>query len=88
MAIAVDTTIKKITDGLGLATIPIVVCTDSFSLYECLVKLGTTKEKRLMIDVMSLRESYQRRELQEIRQINGKDNIADALTKTGPNLAL
>jgi len=88
MAIAVDTTIKKITDGLGLATIPIVVCTDSFSLYECLVKLGTTKEKRLMIDVMSLRESYQRRELQEIRWINGKDNIADALTKTGPNLAL
>ena len=47
--------------------IPIVVCTDSYLLYECLVKLGTTKEKRLMIDIIALRQSYKRRELFEIR---------------------
>jgi hypothetical protein len=47
--------------------ISIVVCTDSFSLYECLVKLGTTKEKRLMIDIMALRQLYERRKLYEIR---------------------
>ena len=88
IVITVDTIIKKITDGLGLIIILIVIYTDSFLLYEYLVKLGTTKEKRLMINVMLLRELYQRRELQEIRQINGKDNIADTLTKTGPNLAL
>jgi hypothetical protein len=33
----------------------LVVYIDSKSLYECLVKLGTTREKRLMIDIMCLR---------------------------------
>lgn len=63
MSIAISTTIKIITDQLCLPTIPIVVCTDFYSLYECLVKLGTTKEKRLIIDIMALRQSYERREL-------------------------
>jgi hypothetical protein len=70
-AIAIGTTLKMITDRLKLPTIPIIVCTDSYSLYECLVKLGTTKEKRLMIDIMALRQSYKRRELFEIRWIHG-----------------
>jgi hypothetical protein len=88
MAIAIDSTIKQITGQLGLTPIPIIVCTDSYSLYDLLVKLGTTKEKRLMIDVMALRQSYERRELQEVRWINGNDNPADALTKSSPNTAL
>lgn len=65
-----------------------MVCTDSFSLYECMVKLGTTKEKRLMIDVMAVRESYERRELSEVRWIVGQDNPADAMTKSNANKAL
>ena len=77
-----------ITDQLDLPAMPTIVCTDSYSLYECLVKLGTTKEKRLMIDIMALRESYERRELYEIRWINGLDNPADAMTKAKPNGAL
>ena len=85
---ALNTTINQILSQLSLLTIPKIVCTDSYSLYECLVKLGTTKEKRLMIDIMALRESYQRRELYEIRWINGLDNPANAMTKTNPNKAL
>jgi hypothetical protein len=88
MAIAINTTIKMITDQLDLPRTPIVVCTDSYSLYECLVKLGTTKEKRLMIDIMALRQSYERSEIAEIRWIDGKDNPADAMTKSAPNKAL
>ena len=57
MAIAINTTLKMIKDQLGLPEIPMIACTDSYSLYECLVKLGTTKEKRLMIDIMALRQS-------------------------------
>jgi hypothetical protein len=52
---AIYSTYNLIFKQLGLDKIPIIVCTDSFSLYECLVKLGTTTEKRLMIDIMALR---------------------------------
>jgi hypothetical protein len=51
-------------------------------------KLGTTKEKRLMIDIMALRESYENREILEVRWINGLDNPADSLTKRSPNTCL
>ena len=33
----------------------LVLYTNSKLLYNCLVKLGTTQEKRLMIDIMCLR---------------------------------
>ena len=59
IVITVDTIIKKITDGLGLIIILIIIYIDSFLLYEYLVKLGTTKEKRLIINIMLLRELYQ-----------------------------
>ncbi|EKD20888.1 polyprotein [Drepanopeziza brunnea f. sp. 'multigermtubi' MB_m1] len=48
---------------LGILNFLVVVCIDSYSLYECIVKLGTIKEKRLMIDIIAIRESYERREL-------------------------
>ena len=41
-----------------------------------------------MIDIMALRESYERREILEIRWINGQDNPADAITKKDPNSSL
>jgi hypothetical protein len=88
MAISISTTLNMITEQLGIGRIPVVICTDSFSLYECMVKLGTTKEKRLMIDIMAIRESYERRELSEIRWIVGKGNPADAMTKSTANSAL
>ena len=88
MAIAINIMIRMITSQLGFSSTPIIVCTDSYSLYECLVKLGTTKEKRLMIDIMALCQLYERREIAEVRWINGKDNPADAMTKLTPNKAL
>jgi hypothetical protein len=41
-----------------------------------------------MIDIMALRQSHERRELFEIRWINGLDNPANAMTKSTPNKAL
>jgi hypothetical protein len=63
-------TLTIIIKQLGLLIIPIIVCTDSYSLYEYLVKLGIIKKKRLIIDIMAIRESYENRELFEIRWIN------------------
>jgi hypothetical protein len=67
IGIAIATTLRMITERLRLPAIPLVICTDSYSLYECLVKLRTTKEKRLMINIMALRQSYERRDITEIR---------------------
>lgn len=88
MAIALATTLSMITGLMGLPRVPLVICTDSYSTYDLLVKLSTTSEKRLMIDVMALRQSYERREIEEVRWIHGDDNPADAFTKTRPNKAL
>lgn len=62
--------------------IPLLIATDSNSLYECLVKLGTTVEKRLMVDIMCLRQAYERRLISEIMWIEGGSNPADAMTKS------
>jgi hypothetical protein len=67
MSFAIGSTLTMIIKQLGLLTIPIIVYTNSYSLYECLVKLGITKKKRLIIDIMAIRESYENRELFEIR---------------------
>lgn len=88
ISIAITTTLAMITKQLKVEDVPLVVCTDSFSLYECLVNLGTTKEQRLMIDVMAILPSYECREISEIRWINGSDNQADSMTKSNLNKAL
>lgn len=78
MAASIKTTMELILD----IKLPLTVCTDSKSLYDCIVKLGTTQEKRLMVDLMCLRQSYERREITEIKWIDGKSNPADAMTKS------
>ncbi|KHJ30532.1 hypothetical protein EV44_g3546 [Erysiphe necator] len=84
----IKTTLDNILKQLNLPQVPLILCTDSRSLYECLTKLGTINEKRLMIDVMALRQSYEQREITEIRWIDGRDNPADSMTKGTPCVAL
>jgi hypothetical protein len=85
MGAAIKSTIQRI---LQLEQLPLVLCTDSKSLYDCLVKLGTTQEKRLMVDLMCLRQAYERREITEVKWIRGGNNPADAMTKAKPCQAL
>jgi hypothetical protein len=46
MAIAIESILNTIAKRLELSSVPIVVCTNSFSLYECLVKLEIIKKKK------------------------------------------
>ena len=62
--------------------IPLIVCTNSKSLYNCLVKLRITYKKRLIIDVISMRKAYERREIAQVKWIANKSNPADSITKT------
>jgi hypothetical protein len=67
IAIIISTMIKMITKQLGFSQTLIVVCTNSYLLYECLVKLGITQEKRLIINIIILRQLYEQRKITEIR---------------------
>ena len=59
--------IKTILNLILYKDILLVICTDSKSLYNCLVKLSIIQEKRLIIDVISMREAYKRREIAQVK---------------------
>jgi hypothetical protein len=54
MIIIIGTTLKIIIDRLKLPIIPIIIYTNLYSLYKCLVKLSTIKEKCLIINIIVL----------------------------------
>ena len=81
---AIKLTVNKILN----INLPLIICTDLKSLYNCLVRLGTTQEKRLIINVMCLQQVYERREITEVKWINGNTNPADVIIKGKPYLAL
>jgi hypothetical protein len=86
--IALAIILRLITDQLRLPEILLIICTDSYSLYECIVKLGITQKKRLIIDMMFFRQFYERRKITEIKWIHNQDNPANALTKAAANKAI
>lgn len=59
--------VKSTVDLILNIDLLLVLYTDSKSLYDCLIKLGTTQEKRLMIDVMCLRQAYEHKEITEVK---------------------
>jgi hypothetical protein len=77
MSSAIKSTIEKIL----WISLHLIIYTDSKSLYDCLIKLRITQEKRLIIDLMCLCQLYKRREITEVKWINGSTNPADTMTK-------
>jgi hypothetical protein len=60
----------------------LIFCTDLKSLYDYLIKFDTTQKKRFMIDVMSLRQLYERRKIIEMKWINDINNSIDFIIKS------
>ena len=63
--------------------VPIYAHVDSRTVFNTVAKHNSTLEKRLQIDVHSIRQSYRRGEIYSLSWISGKTNPADGLTK-GP----
>jgi hypothetical protein len=76
-----DSMIKSIIERILNIFLSMILLTDSRSLYDCLVKLEITSEKRLMIDLMCFRQSYERKNITKIRWIDDDSNSANAMTK-------
>jgi hypothetical protein len=53
-----------------------------------LVKFGITQEKRLIINILALRQLYKRKKIAEIRWIHNRDNPANAFIKVTANSSL
>jgi hypothetical protein len=54
IVIIIGITLKIIIDRLKLFIISIIVYTNLYSLYKCLVKLSTIKKKCLIINIIAL----------------------------------
>jgi hypothetical protein len=63
----VDSVLKAILTKILDVIVLLILATNSKSLYDCLVRLETTIEKRLMMNVMILRQCYERREITEMK---------------------
>jgi hypothetical protein len=62
----VELIFKSIFIKMLVINIFLILITDSKFLYDCLIRLSIIVDKRLMIDVMTLRQFYERREITEI----------------------
>jgi hypothetical protein len=62
----VKSILKSILIKMLVIDILLTLITDSKFLYDCLIRLSITIEKRLMIDVMTLRQFYERRKITEM----------------------
>jgi hypothetical protein len=63
----VDSVLKAIFTRMLNVIVLLILATNSKSLYDCLVRLGIIVEKRLMMNVMILRQCYERREITEMK---------------------
>jgi hypothetical protein len=60
--------------------VSLIYCINSKSLYDYLIKFDTTQKKCFMINVMSLRQSYERR-IMKIKCIHEINNSIDSMIK-------
>lgn len=82
--VIIKITLRKM---LGSAVL-LILYTDSKSLYNYLIKFGITQKKQLMVDMMSLCQSYKRWEITKIRWIYRRYNLMNSIIKAKLSSAL
>jgi hypothetical protein len=63
----IGTAIKSTLDKALQVNLPLIICTNSKSLYDCLVQLGTMQEKHLIINVICLCQAYEQRQITKVK---------------------
>ena len=64
-------------------TIPVVVYVDNKSVTQALFSTKLVDDKRLQLDIASIKESMDRNEIRSINWIQGDSQLANCLTKRG-----
>jgi hypothetical protein len=84
----VDSVLKVILTKMIDILVSLILITDSKSIYDCLIRLEITVEKRLMMNVMILRQCYEKREIIKMKWIHKFNNLVDFMTKSKSSSAL
>ncbi len=61
--------------------VPVLLFTDSRSIFDTITKLSTVSEKRLLIDIACLRQAYAQGDIDNLGHVSSEYNLADPLTK-------
>ena len=77
----IEIVIKITLTNILQSNIFFIFCIDFKSLYDYFIKLNTTQKKRLMIDVMNLRQSYKRQKMTKVKWIDDDNNLVDSMIK-------
>lgn len=78
-------TIRRQLEHILARQVPLIMLTDSKSLYDILTGNKRSRELRLMVDLAASREAYDKSEIDVIGLVRSESNYADDLTKLKGN---
>lgn len=83
-AMFLATLYSELTTGeAGLNTLPLICVTDNHSLFDALKSTKQVTEKRLRLEISSIKELLQANSIREMCWSEAKSQLADCLTKRG-----
>lgn len=87
-AIFLSTLFSELNSGSTHSPIPITCVTDNHSLVDALKSTKSVAEKRLRLEISSIKELIQAKKVDQVFWSNTKEQLADCLTKKGASAAL
>lgn len=75
--------IKRDLELLFQRRIPLKMFTDPKRLFDVITKCSQTQERRIMIDLQTVRDAYSSQEISDVGFVRGSSNPADGMTNTG-----